>query len=167
MPPLGHAVRLVDGEQGDRAPVEQPQRRFGAQPFRGQVEQVKLAGAERGLDQAALARVLRRVQEPGPHPERPQRVHLVLHQRDERGDDHAGALAQQRGHLVAQGLAATGRHQHQRVTAAGDVVDDLLLVAAERVVAEDTAQDLQCLAHVIAGFGRPPGHSTEGRVPPG
>ena len=43
----------------------------------------------------------------------------------------AGALAQQRRHLVAQRLAAAGGHQHQRVAAAGDVRDDLFLRAAE------------------------------------
>ena len=47
VPPLGHAVRLVDGEQRDRAAVEQPQRRLGAQPLRRQVEQVELAGERR------------------------------------------------------------------------------------------------------------------------
>ena len=47
------------------------------------------------------------------------------------------------GNLVAQRLAAAGRHEHQRVAAADDVIDDLLLLAAERVVAEDPAQRLQ------------------------
>ena len=70
VPPLGHAVRLVDGEQRDRAAVEQPQRGLDAQPFRRQVEQVQLAGEELGLDRAALVEVLRGVEEPGPYAER-------------------------------------------------------------------------------------------------
>src|SRR6516164_4206036 len=64
MAPLGHAVRLVDGEQADRAAVEQAQRGLGAQPFRRQVEQVELVGQEFGLDQAALVGILRGVEEP-------------------------------------------------------------------------------------------------------
>ena len=49
----------------------------------------------------------------------------------------------QRGDLVAQRLAAAGRHEHERVAAAGDVVDDLPLPAPERLVPEDPPQDLQ------------------------
>ena len=55
------------------------------------------------------------------------------------------AGAHQRGDLVAQRLAAAGRHQHERVAAAADVLDDLGLLAAERVVAEDAVQCLQGL----------------------
>src|SRR3546814_13743376 len=52
------------------------------------------------------------------------------------------SLAQDGRDLVAQRLAATGGHQHQRVVAAGDVVDDGGLLAAEGGVAEDL---LECL----------------------
>src|SRR3546814_4960294 len=45
--------------------------------------------------------------------------------------------------LVAQRLAATGGHQHQRVVAAGDVVDDGGLLAAEGGVAEDPLEGLE------------------------
>src|SRR3546814_4688956 len=58
-------------------------------------------------------------------------------QRDQRGDHDPAALAQDGRDLVAQRLAATGGHQHQRVVAAGDVVDDGGLLAAEGGVAED------------------------------
>ena len=143
VPPLGHAVRLVDREQRDPAAIEQPHRRFGPQPLRRQVEQVQLARQERRLDPPPLARLLGRVEEPGPHAQRGQRVHLVLHQRDERRDDHAGAVPDERRDLVAQRLAAAGRHEHERVAAAGDVVDDLPLPAPERLVPEHPPQDLQ------------------------
>jgi hypothetical protein len=69
-----------------------------------------------------------------------QRVDLVFHQRDERRDHDRGAGAVQRGHLVAQRLAAAGGHEHERAAAADDVLDDLALVRAELVVAEDVAQ---------------------------
>jgi len=153
VPPLRYAVRLVDGEQRDNAAVEEPQRRLGAQPLGRQVEQVQPALQESGLDQAALAGILGGVEEPGPDPERPQRVHLILHQRDQRRYHDADALPQQRRDLVAQRLAAAGRHQDERVTAGGDVIDDLLLRAPERVIAEDPAQHAQGLAHLEAGFG--------------
>jgi hypothetical protein len=74
---------LVHGEQRDGAAVQQPERRLGAQPLRRQVQQVQLAGQEGGLDLAALDGILRGVEEAGPHAERGQRIHLVLHQRDQ------------------------------------------------------------------------------------
>jgi hypothetical protein len=48
----------------------------------------------------------------------------------------ARAVAQQRGHLVAERLARARWHEHQRVPARGDVLDDRLLRLAKRVVAE-------------------------------
>ena len=65
VPPLGHAVRLVDGEQRDGAAVEQLQGGLGAQPLRGQVEQVELAVHEGVLDAAPRIGVLGRVEEAG------------------------------------------------------------------------------------------------------
>ena len=79
-----------------------------------------------------------------------QGLDLVAHQRDERRhhDGHAGAA--ERRHLVAERLAAAGRHQHQRVAAGHDVIDDLGLVAAELVEAEDGAEDVERLAQHAA-----------------
>ena len=42
-------------------------------------------------------------------------IHLVLHQGNQRADHQAYALPAQGGKLVAQGLAAPGRHHHQNV----------------------------------------------------
>jgi hypothetical protein len=52
--------------------------------LRGDVEQVELPGQERLLDRPALVAGLAGVEEPGPHAQVPQRVDLVLHQRDQR-----------------------------------------------------------------------------------
>ncbi len=147
--PLGDAVRLVDREERDRPPVEQPLGALGAQALGGQVEQVQLAAEERLLDRLPLVRVLRRVEESGPHPEGGQRVHLVLHQRDEGRDDDARAFSDQRRDLVAERLAAAGRHQHEGVAAADDLLDDLLLLTAEGAVAEHAVQYLQS----VGGLG--------------
>ena len=122
--------------------VEQPQRRLDPQPLGREVEQVELAREERRLDGAALERVLRGVEEPGAHAQRGQRVDLILHQRDQRRDDDADAGPDQRGDLVAERLAAAGRHEHERVAAGDDVLDDLGLLAAERVVAEDALENV-------------------------
>ena len=141
--PLRHAVRLVDGEQRDPAAVEQVHRAGHPQSFRCEVEQVELAGHEGRLDAAARGRVLGRVEEAGPHPERGQRVDLVLHQRDQRRDDDADPRAHERRDLIAQRLAAAGRHQHQRVAARHHRVDDLRLVAAELAVPEHAPEHVE------------------------
>ena len=88
--------------------VEQPQRRLDPQPLGREVEQVELAREEGRLDPAPLVEVLRGVEEPGAHAERRQRVDLVLHQRDERGDDDADALAHER---AGSGSTATCRRR--------------------------------------------------------
>ena len=116
---------------------------FRGQPLGCDVQQIELAGFERALGVARLERVLRRVEERRAHTELAQRADLVLHQRDQRRDDDRRALAQQRRHLVAQRLAAAGRHQHQRIAATRDMGDDFALRTAKRLVAEGGAQDLE------------------------
>ena len=142
--PRRDAVRFVDREQSDRAAVQQLQGRGHAEPLGREVQQVQLAGDVRRLDRAALGEVLGGVQEGGPHPRGLQCVHLILHQRDQRGDDHPGAGTHERRDLVAERLPATGRHQHDRVVTGHQRVDDRALLAAERGVAEDPLEDLQC-----------------------
>ena len=129
------------------------------QPLGREVEQVELAGEERRLDhRAARSESWVELRKPARTPSAAQRVDLVLHQRDQRRDHHADAGPDQRRDLVAQRLAAAGRHQHQRVAAADDVLDDLGLLAAEGVVAEDPAQHIDsfgngqpgCLGHAAS-----------------
>lgn len=144
--PLGDAVRLVDGEEGDLAAGEQIQGALQTQPLGRQVQQVQLPREELGLHHAPLVEVLRGVHEPGAHAERPQRVHLVLHQRDQRRDHDARAGPDQGRDLIAQGLSAAGRHEHDGVTAGHHVIDDRFLLTAERLVPEDPVQGGQRLA---------------------
>ncbi len=144
--PLGDAVRLVDGEEGDLAAGEQVEGAVQAQPLGRQVQQVQLAREELGLHHAPLVEVLRGVHEPGAHTEGPQRVHLVLHQCDQRGHHDARAGPDQGRDLVAQRLSAAGRHEHDGVTAGDHVLDDRLLLAAEGVVPEDPVQGGERLA---------------------
>ena len=101
-----------------------------------------------------LVGILRRVQERGAHADGLEGVDLVLHQGDERRDDDAGAVADERGHLVAERLAAAGRHQHEGVAAADHLVDDRAWLAAERVVAEDALQHVEGRGGATSRAGR-------------
>jgi len=133
-------VRFVDGEQRDAAAVQQRQEAAGQQPFRCDVQQVQLTAQQGLFDLLCLVCRQRGVEERRAYTQLAQRIHLILHQRDQRRDDDAGALAQQRGHLVAEGLAGAGRHQHEGIVAGGEVFDDGLLMATESAVTEDALQ---------------------------
>ena len=132
------ASSTANSASRDRAKqIEATRRR---QPLGRHVEQVERAVADRALDRRRFGRRQPRVQRRGAHPELAQRVDLVLHQRDQRRDDDAEARAQQCRDLVAQRFAAAGRHQHDGVAAGRDLLDHLLLRAAEFVKAKDRAQ---------------------------
>ena len=143
VPPLRHTVRLVDREQRDVQPVQEVLRPLHPEPLGRQVEQVQFAGQGRPLGRRPLVGRDARVQEAGAHPERLHRGHLVVHQRDQRRDHDPDPRTHHGRNLIAQRLTAAGGHQDERVPAIDDVVDDLLLVAAERVVAERQAQDVE------------------------
>jgi hypothetical protein len=152
VPPLRHAMGLVDGEQCRRAVPQMREERVGEQPFRRHVDQVQLAGAHLSLDPGRLGAGDAGVQRRGAHAELPERRHLVLHQRDQRRHHDGDARPAQGRDLVAQRLAATGRHQHQRVTAGDQVADDLRLLAAEAIEPEDAAQHLERITGHALGY---------------
>ena len=111
------------------------------QPLGRDVEQVELAGRKIPLGLIRGLRIERGVEHRRVHAGLGERRDLVLHQRDQRRHHHRAALAHQRRNLIAQRLAAAGRHQHQRVAAGCDMLDDLGLRAAKCGVAEDGAQE--------------------------
>jgi hypothetical protein len=154
--PLRHAMRLVDREQGQLAVVEHVEQPVGQQPLGRDIQQVELARPHRPGDVARFAGRQGRVQRRGADAELAQRLDLVLHQRDQRRHHDAEARPHQRRHLVAQRLAAAGRHQHQRVAAGNHLGHDLGLLAAEGGIAEDVVQDCKGVeGHppLIAGGG--------------
>ena len=110
------------------------------QAFRRDVQQLQLAGDEFALDLHGRCAVEAGVQKLGGNAQFLQRRDLVLHQRDQRRHHHCAAVAQQRRNLEAQRLAAAGGHQHQRVVAGNQGIDDGRLVAAEFGIAEHTAE---------------------------
>ena len=65
---------------------------------------------------------------------------LVVHQRDQRADHHAGARQHRRGQLVGQRLARAGRHHRERRAAGQHALDHLRLDPAKIVEPEQFAQ---------------------------
>jgi len=154
--PLRHAVRFVDGEQGDVAAREQRQKAAGQQALGSDIEHVQLAGQQLALDAGGGFAIQGRVQVFGAHAELAQGLDLVLHESDERGDDDADAIAQQCRDLVAQRLAAAGGHEDECVMSGSHVLHDVLLGTTEIVVTKDA------LEQIVRGTGSHPAS-----LPPG
>src|SRR6266566_3927978 len=71
-----------------------------------------------------------------------ERVHLVLHERDERAHDEHGAGDEARGDLEGERLARARRHDADAVAPREHGRDDLLLPLTKVLVAEDAGQDV-------------------------
>jgi hypothetical protein len=69
-----------------------------------------------------------------------QTVDLILHERDERTDDDIETIRDQRRHLIAQALSASGRQNHERITTRQARRDRLGLERPQGVVAEVSTQ---------------------------
>ena len=124
-------MRLVDRKQRDLRLAEQAQTARGEQPLRRDIKQVEVARDQPSLDLRGLLRRQRRIQYRRVDAGLDQPRDLVAHQCDQGRDHDAAAVAQQGRQLVAQRLAAAGRHQDQAIAAIGDMADDLLLRAAK------------------------------------
>ena len=138
--PLRDAMRLVDREQRDPAAPQHVEAMRHHQPLRRHVQESSAPSRAARSIAAASPRRQRGIQRGGAHAGLAQRVDLVLHQRDQRRDDDADPGPQQRRQLIAQRFAAAGRHQHDRIAAGHDMLDDRLLLAAKAGIAEDAAQ---------------------------
>ena len=158
VPPLRHAMRLVDRKQRDIGLSEQGEAARRQQPLGRDVEQIEVAGEQPPLDFRGFVKRQRRVQHRRVDAGLQQSRDLVAHQRDQRRHHDAAALAQQGRQLIAQRLAAAGRHQHQAVAALSHVPDDFLLRAAKGRQAEYRVQYRQRVGNSIAVQGGGRGH---------
>ena len=57
------------------------------------------------------------------------RIHLVLHQGDQRRNDDCRSLHQERGQLITERLTTTGRHQYKRILTSQYTFDNGLLLS--------------------------------------
>ena len=141
LPPLGDAVRLVHGEERDVQPACQGAKLRHFEAFRRDVEQLIRPGAG-AVEHARLLRGGERaVHERRRNAALGERRDLIRHQRDERRNDERHARQQQGGDLIADALAATGRHNAHYVPPGERGVDKRLLPGAERAVAEKFFQN--------------------------
>ena len=134
--PLGNAVGLVYRHQGNGPGLDGLQKAVCQKPLRGYIDdlvhtaldvpvhQADLVGCQGGIDVGrADSRVL-------------QGHDLVLHERNQGGDDQCHPRQHKPRHLVAQALAAAGGHDAEGIPAGKLGVDELLLAGPEGGVAE-------------------------------
>ena len=131
VPPLGHAVRLVDHEQADPGVADALEEPGRGEPLGRDVEQPQVT-ARGALERPAVGRrVLLGVDQADVAGRDPlDRLHLVLHQRDQRRDDDREVGPHERRQLVAERLARAGRHDHQHVATVHRRLDRLALARA-------------------------------------
>ena len=120
---------------------------------------------------AALLELDGRVEHGGAEADPAQRVHLVLHERDERRDDQHRSGQDPRRDLEGERLARAGRHHRDAVAPREHGVDDEALPGAELPEAEDALEHLLGIGGPgggrgseevgqgpsVDGGGRPPG----------
>ena len=145
MAPLGDAVGLVDGEQGDRDILEALDEVLADQPFRGDVEEVQFSRMEQRQHPAGLAAlqggiVIGRLDAAGL-----ERIDLVLHQGDEGRNDNPDTRAMEGGDLITERFAASRGHEDKGVLALDEPLDNLLLLGTIGIVAEDIFKAFQRL----------------------
>ena len=110
--------------------------------LRGRVDELVLAGPQPPDAVAARLRVERRVDDRGAEAVPRQRVHLVLHERDERAHDEDRPRQDARRDLEGERLAGARRHDADAVAPRQHGADDTLLPGTEVRVSEDARQDL-------------------------
>ena len=133
MPPLGNAVRLVDGEQ--RNPhVPYQIGNLQHQPLRRNVQQFHVPPQTSRTDPHVLGLVVHAVQRGRRYAVGLQPFHLVLHQGNQGRHHHRRPLTHQGRHLIAQTLPASRGHQHHHIASGQDTPDDFLLQRTERSV---------------------------------
>ena len=136
MSPLGDTVCLINGEEGDGHILEPFQKRLGHQPFRRHIEQIQFLVVQLRQYPARGNVTEGRIVKGSTHTVGAQGIHLVLHQGDERRDDNADPGPVQRRNLVAERLAAAGRHNDEGILAVDQAGNDLRLRMAEGMIAK-------------------------------
>ena len=114
--PLADAMGLVDGEECNFHPIELVEEALAEQSLRRHIEQVELASLDGAPRPARFVTTEIRCKCDGADAGLLQLRDLIFHQRDQGRDHHTHTRPTERRHLVADRLAAAGRHENQGVT---------------------------------------------------
>ena len=118
-----------------------PDRRLD--PLGGRVAELVLAGRQIARALPPLVGVQRRAQVGRAHPDLAHRVHLILHERDQRRYHQRRSAQHARRDLIGDRLPAPVGMTPTQSRPGEQRLDDLLLAGAERIVAEHLSQHAQ------------------------
>ena len=147
MPPLADAVRLVDHHRLRRAVLQKILKKRRLKPFRRNVEQFDRSGGGGVGDPALFRERYDAVDEGGGDSPLGQGVHLILHQRNQRGNHDAVSGAQEQRQLVAERFPCPGRHDDAEIVPRENLPDNLLLVGEKSIKSEVPLQRGSHLIH--------------------
>jgi len=131
MAPLRNAMSLVDGEQRDLRAADQLTETRRHDTLGRDIEKIERAVADGAADVEKFLAAKRGIQRGGVDPDLLQRLHLIAHQRDQRRNDDADAIAAERRNLEAERLARPGREKHDGIAARNHLLDHRRLLAAK------------------------------------
>ena len=135
MPPLTDTVGFIDSQER-QAHMTQQMIQLCDGPLRGDIEELDAACHTPATDQEVVSRVVAAVQGLCGDAVGTQRLHLVLHQTDQRRDHHRRSLHHQGRNLIAKAFPASCGHQHEGIISSRHVLDDRLLVLTERIISK-------------------------------
>ena len=139
--PLAQAVRLVDREERDLAPVDGGAEASVAEALgRDEHEPAEPSASAASTDSASPGGSEALSTCAAPCPAARQRIALIAHERDERRDHDRQPVEGQARELVAERLARARRHHDERVASVERGLDGLLLPGPERLVPEQAVQ---------------------------
>ena len=139
---------LVDCEERDLHARELRHEALVVEALRRHVEQAELAPAQPLRHVPHLVQREARVDTRGRDAERRERVDLVLHERDQRRDDHGHAVQQEGRKLIAQALTRARRENRERAAPGQQGGDHVGLARAEvreaEALGEQAARVVEC-----------------------
>ena len=133
-------MRFINGEQRYLCFAQQAPKFLGIGAFGRDIEQIQRA-ATKPLHRLGAV-VVGASQRRRPDAHCIGGAHLVVHQRDQRRDDNAGAVHHQRRQLVTKRLARAGRHNGERIFAREHACHHGFLHATEFRESKNAVQDV-------------------------
>ena len=134
---------LVDCEEGDRNPLEPSNGFRFRQTLGGKIEQTICAGGSVPHDACLIGGGHGAVERGRGDTHLEKLGDLILHECDERRNDDGSFSEKSSGKLVAERLAATGRHDHAGVFSGDQAAHDLFLQGQERVISPIAFEERQ------------------------
>ena len=117
VPPLGNAVCLIDHEEIDAQRFQVGEEPLVGETLGSDVEELEAPLTQGGLDLVEYLAAHRGIETGGRDAAGQEKIHLVLHERDQRRHDDGESVEEERGKLVAETLpTAGGKHSERGVT---------------------------------------------------